>query len=324
MGFFGGSPILQYIDRTAGKYRNVVLSTVGAGIILFGSIYSFGNFPSAPGRTEQDIAASFVAKELCTDCAQTGSGTVTGSGVQVIAGATTDGSIFTTSGAFIGGPLGNPAFVASHTGAILKGVWQGTAISSAYITGVLSESSADSRYVNTSGDTMTGALIINPTTPTAKGDLEVIGTISGATLQDGGNQVSALKCANFDVSGTGSNLLVSTGTNVAFSFPAFSGSIISVKAIHQTLGDGLTTYDVNINNVTVLSTKLTIDASESCSQAFGGCTDVAAAAAVISTNSFNQYAKISVDVDSVAGNTIPAKGVVNVCTLPDFDGYAPF
>jgi len=188
----------------------------------------------------------------------------------------------------------------------------------------LTTADADGRYVNTSGDTMTGALIINPTTPTAKGDLEVIGTISGATLQDGGNQVSALKCANFDVSGTGSNLLVSTGTNVAFSFPAFSGSIISVKAIHQTLGDGLTTYDVNINNVTVLSTKLTIDASESCSQAFGGCTDVAAAAAVISTNSFNQYAKISVDVDSVAGTTIPAKGVVNVCTLPDFDGYAPF
>ncbi len=43
----------------------------------------------------------------------------------------------------------------------------------------------DNRYIEVGGDTMTGALIINPTTATAEGDLEVVGLISGTTLHFG-------------------------------------------------------------------------------------------------------------------------------------------
>lgn len=148
-------------------------------------------------------------------------------------------------------------------------------------------------------------------------------TISGATIFDGGNQVSAIKCATLEVSGSGTALTSSGKYIVAFN-SVFSGSIVKVDAWHGESGNGATTYDVNINTTTVLSTKLTVDANEKCSTASGNCTDNAATAAVISANKFTQGSDINVDVDRVSGSTKPKNMRVRVCALPDFDGYAPY
>ncbi|QDT46180.1 hypothetical protein Pan258_01970 [Symmachiella dynata] len=142
--------------------------------------------------------------------------------------------------------------------------------------------------------------------------------LSGAKITSMGTDfpIVSQKAVSVILHGSGSQIGVG---QAKVSFPAyFSGALVAVHALHGEAGGGLTTYDVNINGVSALSTKLTVDGSETDS-------NDAAAPAVIDTsaNRFAQWAGISIDVDSVAG--APASGsTLTLIFEPDTDGFQQF
>ena len=83
----------------------------------------------------------------------------------------------------------------------------------------------------------------------------------------------------------------------------FSMRVTEVLASLTTVATGATllAVDINKNGVSILSTVITIDASE-----FDSST--AATPAVISNQNLTKYSTITVDIDAV-GNTTPGKGL---------------
>lgn len=272
-----------------------------------------------------------------------------------IAGVSTNG-ILTASGGFAG------LNIISCSGG-LTSTSSGMIICASAGSAGVSQTNADARYVNTSGDTMTGGLLIRSAAagaPAVTIDagvlLEVLGTASGriikaqdqlrssgslvvdgtallrgttsgSTFLRGGKQIHSQKCASAILFGSGSDVTV--GQARAFFTTSFSGSLVKVHAKHGWAGNGLTTYDVNINGVTRLSTKLTVDANEKCSDAFGPagtgtCTDAAAAPPVITTPNFAAGQEVTIDVDAQAGGTAPKASTVTICVEPDIDGYTTY
>ena len=82
----------------------------------------------------------------------------------------------------------------------------------------------------------------------------------------------------------------------------FAGTLVSVHAEVKTAGSSgsATTVDINKNGSSILSTKLTIDNTETGS-------DTAATAAVISDSTVSQYDVFTFDLDAVS--TTPAQGL---------------
>jgi len=102
------------------------------------------------------------------------------------------------------------------------------------------------------------------------------------------------------VSDETSNLITGTGV-VTFRMP-FAMTLTGVRANVNTAPTGATvTVDINESATTILSTKLTIDASEKTSE-------TAATAAVISDSALADDAEITIDIDQV-GSTIAGKGL---------------
>ena len=123
--------VRKTIYQGAKQFSNVVkLAT--AGVIGLGVIFLSGTYPATPGQNIGDITNAFVGIELVPDAIKNN---MTGA-IQVIAGATENGSIFTTSGSFIQGALGNPNCVWTSTGAFQGNncKWQGGKIASQYLT----------------------------------------------------------------------------------------------------------------------------------------------------------------------------------------------
>ena len=96
---------------------------------------------------------------------------------------------------------------------------------------------------------------------------------------------------------------LSTGTaKVTFRMP-YAFKVTEVRGSLSTVATGATlvTVDVNESGTTILSTKLTFDASES-------TTTTAATAAVISDAALADDAEVTIDIDAV-GNTTAGKGL---------------
>ena len=93
-----------------------------------------------------------------------------------------------------------------------------------------------------------------------------------------------------------------TGTKVTFRMP-YAFTITAVRASLTTAGTGgtLVTVDINESGTTILSTKLTIDASETTSTS-------AATPAVISDSALANDAQMTIDIDAV-GSTNTGKGL---------------
>lgn len=93
-----------------------------------------------------------------------------------------------------------------------------------------------------------------------------------------------------------STAIDATGTKVTFRMP-FAMTLTAVRAsVGSACSTGTFTVDINEGGTTILSTKLTIDATEKTST-------TAATAAVISDSALADDAEITIDVDNVGDST---------------------
>jgi hypothetical protein len=95
---------------------------------------------------------------------------------------------------------------------------------------------------------------------------------------------------------------LTTGTNKVYFRMPYAGTLLAVRASVNTAPTG-STIEVDINEAgsTILSTKLSIDASEKTST-------TAAVPAVISDSALADDAEITIDIDQV-GSTVAGKGL---------------
>jgi hypothetical protein len=95
---------------------------------------------------------------------------------------------------------------------------------------------------------------------------------------------------------------LSTGTNKVYFRMPYAGTLLAVRASVNTAPTGSTLIvDINEAGTSLLSTKLSIDASETTST-------TAATAAVISDSALADDAEMTIDIDQV-GSTIAGKGL---------------
>jgi hypothetical protein len=95
---------------------------------------------------------------------------------------------------------------------------------------------------------------------------------------------------------------LSTGTNKVYFRMPYAGTLLDVRASVNTAPTGSTLIvDINEAGTSLLSTKLSIDASETTST-------TAATAAVISDSALADDAEITIDIDQI-GSTIAGKGL---------------
>lgn len=129
-------------------------------------------------------------------------------------------------------------------------------------------------------------------------------TVTNKTIASASNVLDA--CIPVAVTDEYSNLVAGT-SKVTFRMP-FAMTVTSVRGSLNTVATGgtLVTVDINESGTTILSTKLTFDASEK-------TTTTAATAAVISDSSLADDAEMTVDIDAV-GNTTPGNGLkISIC-----------
>ena len=109
------------------------------------------------------------------------------------------------------------------------------------------------------------------------------------------------------LSGSDLTTALSVGTTVAYLRIPFAMTVTDVRASLLTAGStsGTTTIDINKNGTSILSTKLTIDATEKTST-------TAATAAVISTSSLSDDDEITIDIDAISGGATEAGLIVTL------------
>ncbi len=199
--------------------------------------------------------------------------------------------------------------------------------------GGLSISDADPRYVNVSGDTMTGALVVqngNTHTPTSSPLLKVRGTVSGALLRANNMTVSGAVVYSSgsallqSAKGASGQLLLSQGTSAPKWASPIGGMIwyfdgtqavttskgpqitmpmsmtlssVSLSAKGAPTGAALI-YDIHLNGTTIFSTRPQINAG----QTTGG------GSAVFSTVDVPTNSSLTIDIDQV-GSTFAGSGV---------------
>ena len=107
---------------------------------------------------------------------------------------------------------------------------------------------------------------------------------------------------SFTIACSDETTLLTTGTAKATFRMPYAFTLTAVRASVNTAPTGsVLTVDINEGGSTILSTKLTIDASEKTSTS-------AAAAAVISDTSLADDAEMTIDIDGV-GSTVAGKGL---------------
>jgi len=121
---------------------------------------------------------------------------------------------------------------------------------------------------------------------------------AGASAAD----VAEAKIQNFVVACSDEETDLTTGTKVTFRMP-YAFTVTAVRASLTTAGTGgtLVTVDINEAGTTILSTKITIDASETTST-------TAATPAVISDSALANDAQMTIDIDAI-GSTNTGKGL---------------
>lgn len=132
---------------------------------------------------------------------------------------------------------------------------------------------------------------------------------AGQFLQtDGAGNVSFVdKLEVIQLSGSDLTTALSVGTTVAYLRMPFAMTVTEVRASLLTAGStsGTTTIDINKNGTSILSTKLTIDATEKTST-------TAATVAVISTSSLSDDDEITIDIDAISGGATEAGLIVTL------------
>lgn len=338
------SPFNDSVERPSIKKKpaasrsatNLVKITT-LGILGFGVIIANALLPITPGENIlRDTVNVLAGIETTANCTGTGC-------IQPIVGITETMDLYNTSGSYVIGKPSNPICELSATGAL-----QGSAcVITAGVTIIgasgITQAAADARYVNTSGDTMTGKLTIDLTTGylalnvrqtvsgayifaqkglSTSGALVVLGQsnmkktltmTNGAAITMTGAQLSATGSFRrqliFPL--TGSGVAAFTGTNVFGDIAWRLGTAKIRKCwshLGQTASNNLTTTNIKINGTTIYSTLSTLDAGEK---------DVSTAAtpSVINTaaNTLAQNDVITVDVLSPA--TTPGKNLSTDCIV---------
>ena len=112
----------------------------------------------------------------------------------------------------------------------------------------------------------------------------------------------AVQTQSFVLACSDETTLLTTGTKLTFRMPyAFTVSAVRASLTTVATGGTLVTVDINEGGSPILSTKITIDASESTST-------TAAAQPVISDTALADDAQMTIDIDAV-GNTTAGKGL---------------
>lgn len=129
-------------------------------------------------------------------------------------------------------------------------------------------------------------------------------TVTNKTIASSTNVLDS--CLIYAVGDDFSNLTTGTG-KLTFRMPyAMTVTAVRMNLVTAATGGTLATVDINEEGTTILSTKLTTDASEKTST-------TAATAAVVSDSSLADDAEITVDIDAV-GNTTPGNGLkIQIC-----------
>lgn len=147
---------------------------------------------------------------------------------------------------------------------------------------------------------------------TASGIVELATTAEAAAQSDTDRAVTpqglAFKPESLCVAASDETTLLTTGTaKVTFRMPyAFTVTAIRGSLSTVATGASLLTIDVNEGGTTIISTKMTFDASESTSTS-------AATPLVISDTALADDAQMTIDIDQV-GNTTAGKGI-KVCLI---------
>ena len=123
-------------------------------------------------------------------------------------------------------------------------------------------------------------------------------TKAGASEAD----VNEAKIQSFVIACSDEDSELETGTKVTFRMP-YAFTVTAVRASLTTAGTGgtLVTVDINEGGSTILSTKITIDASETTST-------TATTAPVISDTALADDAQMTIDIDNV-GSTNAGQGL---------------
>jgi hypothetical protein len=127
----------------------------------------------------------------------------------------------------------------------------------------------------------------------------LIGAFSSTS---GGGESPYKRTTSFVIACSDETSDLTTGEKVVFRMP-YSYTVTDVRASLTTAATGgtLLTVDINEGGTTILSTKLTIDASETTST-------TAATPAVISDSALADDAEMSIDIDAI-GSTNTGKGL---------------
>lgn len=127
-------------------------------------------------------------------------------------------------------------------------------------------------------------------------------TTSGKLIQDGGKTIAQVSAQAIVIACSDETTALTTGTaKVTFRMP-YAMTLSGVKASVTTAPTGsVLTVDINEGGTTILSTKLTIDATEKTST-------TAATPAVISDTALSADAEITIDIDGV-GSTVAGAGL---------------
>lgn len=166
--------------------------------------------------------------------------------------------------------------------------------------GAITQADGDARYLKLTGGTLSGDLSVPDEAYDAtawNGSLEV------PTKNAVRDKIQSMGVESIIIACSDETTALTTGTaKVTFRMPyAFTLSAVRASVTTAPTGGTLLTIDINESGTTILSTKLTFDASEK-------TTTTAATPAVISDSSLADDAEITIDIDAV-GSTIAGAGL---------------
>ena len=152
-------------------------------------------------------------------------------------------------------------------------------------------------------DTLTNKTLTNPTLTTPVLGTPSSGTLTNCTGLPLAGLATSAKTESFIIACSDETTALTTGTGKAeFQMPyAFTVTDVMATVTTAPTGGTLLTVDINEGGTSIISTKITIDASEKTSR-------TAATPAVISDSSLANNGVITIDIDAV-GSTIAGAGL---------------
>jgi hypothetical protein len=290
--------LAQFAATTSAQLRSVLSDENGTGEFLTtnGSAASLTSFPTLNQSTTGNAATATAL--------QTGR-TINGTSFDGTANITVTAAAGTLTGTTLAS--GVTASSLTSLGTIATGVWQGTAIADSYISSAATWNAKEAALTFSTGLTRsTNTITVNTSQNIATlSNLTTNGiltTTGGAgTLTVDTTTKPKAEAAEIGVAISDETTAITTGTaKITFRMP-FAMTVTAVRLSLTTVSSsGTPTVDINEAGTTILSTKLSCDASEKTST-------TAAAAAVISDTALADDAEITIDVDTAGTGATGAK-----------------